>query len=85
MKQSSDASTAELPGLPKKRGRPSTGKAMSAAARKAKQRATKDLAVLAVELPVELLAQFNEYLAFKDKTKNEVIASLLQNQLLRKR
>ena len=44
-----------------------------------------DLQTLTVELPRELVEGFNEYLRFKDLTKNEVIAKLLKTQLLRKR
>ena len=40
MKDAADNVTAELIPMPKKRGRPATGKAMTAAERKAAQRAT---------------------------------------------
>lgn len=85
MKQAADTATLELPDMPKRRGRPPTGKAMTAAERKAKQRAEHGLIVLSVELPSELVEQLNEYLQFKGLTKNEVIAKLLTTQLLRKR
>lgn len=74
-----------IPPLPKKRGRPATGQALSDAARKAKSRSSLGLVVLSVEIPVQLLSDFNEFLKFKNKTKNEVISSLLKNQLLRRR
>lgn len=74
-----------IPPLPKKRGRPVTGYALTAGERKAKSRALHDVVVLSVELPSELVQQFNDFLQFKGKTKNEVIAGLLRNQLLRKR
>lgn len=80
--------TFDLPGIPpvpKKRGRPVTGTALTAAQRKSKSRALHDVVVLSVELPSDLAEQFNEFLKFKGKTKNEVIAGLLRNQLLRKR
>lgn len=71
--------------LPKKRGRPCTGKAMTAAERKAKQRQNNGLVVLSVEVTAEVFAALNEYMRFKDLTKNQVIENLLTKQLLRKR
>ncbi len=43
------------------------------------------LGTLCVQIPVELIAEFEEWLKFKDKTKSEVIEKLLRSQLLRKR
>jgi len=40
---------------------------------------------LTVELPGELLDEFEAFLKFKDVTKNAVIAKLIRTQLLRKR
>lgn len=71
--------------LPRRRGRPSSGNAMSPSERVRKHRQARSLVTLTVEIPSELLLQFNEFLKFKDVTKNEVIVSLLRNQLLRKR
>lgn len=85
MKQAQDNQTVELPGLAKRRGRPPTGSAMTPAGRMRKYREQHDLVTLSVELPAHLVEQFNEFLRFKGKTKNEVIAALLTNQLLRKR
>lgn len=74
-----------VPALPKKRGRPPTGKAMTPAQRKAKQRENNGLVVLSVEVSAEVFAALNEYMRFKDLTKNELIENLLIKQLLRKR
>lgn len=67
------------------RGRPSSGTALSGSERVKKHRLQNGLGALTVELPLELIEQFNEFLRFKDRTKNEVICSLLRDQLLRKR
>ena len=40
---------------------------------------------LTVEIPAEVLDGLNEYLRFKNLTKNAVITKLLMQQLLRKR
>lgn len=74
-----------VPEIPKKRGRPPTGKAMTAAQRKQKQREMHDLVVLSVEISSEVVEALNEYMKFKNLTKNQVIEKLLTNQLLRKR
>jgi hypothetical protein len=57
----------------------------NAAERQAAYRARNELVTLSVEIPREVMEALNEYLQFKDKTKNEVITKLLTNQLLRKR
>lgn len=86
MKDASDIKTGELVDLPKRgRGRPSTGKAMTAAERQAAYRARNSLVPVTVELPAELVAGLDEYLRFKDLSRNEVFAKLIRTQLLRKR
>lgn len=55
------------------------------AARIAAHRARHNTKTLTVEIPEELIEGLNEYLKFKCKTKNEVIAHLIRSQLLRKR
>jgi hypothetical protein len=57
----------------------------NAAERQAAYRARNKLVTLTVEIPQEVMEAFQEYLRFKDKTKNEVITKLLTDQLLRKR
>lgn len=85
MKDANDNKTAELVPVKRKRGRPSTGQAMTAAERQAAYRARHELVAVTVQLPADLVEGLNEYLRFKDTTKNEVFAKLLRSQLLRKR
>lgn len=86
MKDHNDKITGELVEAPKRgRGRPSTGHAMSPAERQAAYRARNNLVPVTVELPADLVDGLNEYLKFKDVTRNQVIARLLRSQLLRKR
>lgn len=44
-----------------------------------------NLVNLCVQLPADLVTEFEAWLKFKDKTKAEVIEKLLRSQLLRKR
>lgn len=84
MKQPTDAATIDMiGGIPAKRGRKPVY--ADTAARVAAYRARNQLQVLHVELPRELIEQFEEFLKFKDITKREVIEKLLRTQLLRKR
>lgn len=85
MRDAHDQVTGELVPVARKRGRPATGKAMSQAERQAAYRARHSLVAVSVELPADLVEGLNEYLKFKDTTKNEVFARLLRTQLLRKR
>lgn len=71
--------------LKRPRGRPPTGRAMTDAQRKRLQRQRLGRVPFTVELPEDLIDQFNEYLRFKDMTKSAVIEKLLRSQLLRKR
>lgn len=57
----------------------------NAAARQAAHRARNGTNTLTVQIPAEVMEAFNEYLKFKNLTKNEVITKLLTGQLLRKR
>jgi hypothetical protein len=57
----------------------------SAAERQAAYRERNKLVTLTVEIPQEVFDAMQEYMKFKDKTKNEVVTGLLKNQLLRKR
>lgn len=85
MKDSSDSKTGELVPVKRKRGRPSTGSAMTAAERQAAYRARNGLVPVTVELPADLVEELNEYLRFKNVTRNAVFEKLLRTQLLRKR
>ena len=85
MKDSHDFATIDLLGKKRSRGRPSTGCAMTPAERKRLQRERAGHVVFTVELPEDLIHEFNDYLRFKDLTKSAVIEKLLRSQLLRKR
>lgn len=88
MKDSKDNFSMSIPGLPRPVGRPTTGKAMTAAERQKRRRerlAQSGKAFLNVEISADVLAAFDEYLKFKDLTKGQVIERLLKSQLLRKR
>lgn len=70
------------------RGRPVTGSAMTPAERKAAQRARQresGVGQFTVDLPLDLIEQFDAFLKFKDLTKSEVLEKLIRTQLLRKR
>lgn len=56
-----------------------------AALRAARFRERHGVRSMTVNLPAELLAEFNEWAAAKGKNKSEVIAKLIKTQLLRKR
>lgn len=57
----------------------------SPAARVAAFRARKSLVTLSVDLPADLVAELEAYMAFKNVSKKEVIEKLIRTQLLRKR
>lgn len=57
----------------------------SAAARVAAHRARNNTRSLTVQIPAELMEGLNEYMKFKNLTKDQVITKLLAGQLLRKR
>jgi hypothetical protein len=54
-------------------------------ARVAKFRERHGVAPMTVNLPADLLADFNAWAAAKGKNKSQVIAKLIESQLLRKR
>lgn len=85
MKDHTDTVTIDLLGGKRPRGRPATGCAMTPAERKRLQRERAGRVTFTVELPEDLVDQFNEFLRFKDLTKSEVIEKLIRSQLLRKR
>lgn len=85
MKDTNDRRTGELVPVKRKRGRPVSGSAMTPAERQAAYRARNGLVPVTVELPDELVDELNEYLRFKDTTRNAVFEKLLRTQLLRKR
>ncbi|HWW06331.1 hypothetical protein [Collimonas sp.] len=85
MKDHTETVTIDLLGAKRPRGQPPTGCAMTAAERKRLQRERAGLVTFTVELPEDLVEQFNEFLRFKDLTKSAVIEKLIRSQLLRKR
>lgn len=89
MKHLDDNKTIEL-FLPVKarRGRPSTGVALSPADRQKAYRARLLAAgesSLTVALPLDLLDALDKFVTFKSETKSEVVARILKSYLLRKR
>lgn len=88
-----DDLTAELPGVPRRRGRPPTGKAMTAAERKAAQRARQSasgLETVPVVLPKDVADALRAYCARKSAdsdpvTIGEAVEKILRDRLLRKR
>lgn len=55
------------------------------AERVAAHRARQNTVRFSVDLPAELVAEFDAWLAFKDVTKKATIEKLIRTQLLRKR
>jgi hypothetical protein len=55
------------------------------AARVAKYREKHGLAAMTVNVPAELLADFNAYLSKTGKARSDVVAHVLRTQVLRKR
>lgn len=89
MKQPEDDKTLDLLGPNKKgRGRPATGKALTAAERQKRRRERLRASgqdFLTVHIDAALLAGLKAYIQFKDLTPDQVIDRLLRQQLLRKR
>lgn len=82
MKQEIDGSTLDM-FAQKKRGRKPLYS--SASDRQTAFRERHNLKAFTVNLPVDLVDQFNEFLKFKDVKRDAVIEKLLRSQLLRKR
>lgn len=85
MRDSNDKRTLMIADLPMPRGRPATGKAMSAAERQRKYRAKNNLKSFTVHIDMELWEALEKYQLGKDLTKSAIVEKLLRNQLLRKR
>lgn len=83
-----DEVTAELPGVPKRRGRPATGAAMSDAQRSKSKRerllAEGKQQVSAV-LSLEVIAAVKKHIEFKDLTIGDAIEKALRDRFLRPR
>lgn len=85
-KQIEDTNTVDLVGnIPARRGRPPTGKAMSAAERKRMSRERLGVAGRGIDLPLDVLEALDKYRLGKDLTLSQVIEKLLRTQLMRSR
>jgi len=85
---SKDEVTIELPGVPKRRGRPPTGQAMSSAERKAAQRQRlldEGKASLTVNVSLEVIEALRKHVQFKDEDQGDAVDRILRSYLLRKR
>lgn len=90
MKQIEDDKTLELLDPVKRgRGRPSTGAALTAAERKARQRARRleqdGVKDITVAISLEAIDKLKGFIQFKDLTPGQVIDRLILQQLARKR
>lgn len=89
MKDAKDTATLDLvAGANRRRGRPTTGAAMTAAQRQAKRRErlrAEGVGTLTVTISVDVLERLDEFVRFKDVTKDSVVERLLRGQLMRKR
>lgn len=77
-----------LGGAIRQRGRPVTGNAMTAAERQARRREKlreQGVGVLTVSISVDLLERLDEFVRFKDVSKDAVVERILRSQLMRKR
>jgi type IV secretory pathway VirD2 relaxase len=81
--------TAVTPEAAKKRGRPSTGAALSAAERQARRRAKLEAEGKALLPPVVVSQEVEKalatYIQFKDMTLGDAIERIVRHRLLRKR
>lgn len=88
-----DSSTLELPGVPKRRGRPPSGKALSGASRMAAYRArlaAAGLETLTLDLDQQVACALRAYVERKkadaeDLTLGQAVERILRDRLLRKR
>jgi hypothetical protein len=82
-----DAATPE--NTTRKRGRPSTGKALSASARQARRRAKLEAEgktlLPAAKVSLEVAEALAKYIQFKDMTLGDALERILRDRLLRKR
>ena len=83
-----DDDTQELPGVPKRRGRPATGKALTAAERQARRReklAAEGKVSSTVVISREVQQALADFVEFKDVSLGDVVDRILRGYLLRKR
>jgi len=74
---------------PRKRGRPSTGKALSPSARQARRRAKLEAEgktlLPAAKVSLEVAEALAKYIRFKDMTLGDALERIVRDRLLRKR
>lgn len=83
-----DELTMELPGVVRRPGRPPTGKAMTAAEKKAASRArlaAEGKVPLNVNVSIEVLEALRKLVQFKDESQGDAVDRILGAYLLRKR
>jgi hypothetical protein len=83
-----DDVTAELPGVPRRRGRPPTGKAKTPAQRQAARRArleAEGVEVVTFEVDKEVADALRALVQFKEETVSQAAERILRAYLLRKR
>jgi hypothetical protein len=88
MRQETDVSTMELPGMPaaKPRGKPGRPRVYATAKdRQEAYRQRKGIKLLTVELPIEVHGDFEAWLGKRGEKRGPVITRLIRSQLLRKR
>ena len=79
-----DQLTADLPGVPKRRGRPPTGKAMSDSERQARRRqklADEGRELVTVDLSSVVVQALNRYILGKDITLGQAVDRLIAGRL----
>lgn len=88
-----DDVTAELPGVPRRRGRPPTGKAQTDAQRQASRRArlaSAGLETIQVQVPADVAEALRAYVARRTSdaepmTLSDAVERILRDRLMRKR
>lgn len=83
-----DDVTGELPGVPKRVGRPATGKALDNAARSKAKRdrlAAEGKKQVSVTISLEVLDAIHKHVQFKDLTLGDAFEKALRDRFLRKR
>lgn len=83
-----DDRTVELPGVPKRPGRPPTGKALDNAARSKAKRDRLEAdgkKQVSVTISIEVLEAIKKHVQFKDLTLGDAFDKALRDRFLRKR
>lgn len=83
-----DDVTGELPGVPRRQGRPPTGKALDNAARSKAKRERLEAEgkkQVSVTISIEVLEAIRKHIEFKDLTLGDAFEKALRDRFLRKR